>query len=260
MLKLLVWCQDRTISNGITEKVSLELGVRYDRLRLRLYLGWLSRGDVSKSLHLGRSIRRGCCWFGLGGLRARLWQAIAYSVRVLTVVLFAKSRYRYIPYWCLKLDEWMCSVMVVRRKSLAISAKIGVMANSTLVAITNDVGILVCAEWAIAMNAIVTLGSCWRIGYGFVERDEAVVGVVTSSILDAAGAVIPIWAIQALVANSNDILYCVSRLDCGAIGWQTLSHPSQMAAWRALRPGDKSLLANVLRVVCSEAGMKAWLG
>lgn len=154
----------------------------------------------------------------------------------------------------------MCSVVVVRRKSFAVGAEISVMADSTLVTITNDVGILICAEWAIAMDAIVTLGSCWRIGYGFVKWDEAVVGVVTSSILDAARAVIPIWAIQALVANSNDILYIVSRLNCGAIGWQTLSHPSQMAAWRALRPGDRSLLANVLRVVCSDAGMKAWLG
>ena len=240
--------------------MSLELGVGYDRLRLRLHLGWLSRGDVSYSLHLGRGIRRGCCWFGLCSLGARLWQAIAYSVRVLTIVLFAKSRYRYIPYWCLKLDERMCSIVVVCRKSLAVGAKISVVANSTLVAITNDVGILVCAKWAIAMDAIVTLGSCRRVGYGFVEWDEAVIGVVTSSILDTAGAVIPIWAIQALVADSNDILYIISKLHCGAIGWQTLSHPSQMAAWRALRPGDKSLLANVLRVVCSEAGMKAWLG
>ena len=150
--------------------------------------------------------------------------------------------------------------MVVRRKCFAVGAKISVMADSTLVAITNDVGILVCAEWAIAMDAIVTLGSSWRVGYGFVEWDEAVIGVVTSSILDAARAVIPIWAIQALVANSNNILCIVSRLRCGAIDWQTLSHPSQMAAWRVLRPGDKSLLANTLRVVCSEAGIKAWLG
>ena len=260
LLKLLAWCQDRAISDGITEEVSLELGVRHDRLRLRLYLGWLSRGDVSYSLHLGRCIRRGCCRFGLGSLGTRLWQAISYSVRVLAIVLFAKSRYRYIPYGCLELDERMCSVMVVRRKSFAVGAEISVMADSTLVAIANDVGILICAEWAIAMDAIVTLGSCWRVGYGFVKWDEAVIGVVTSSILDAARAVIPIWAIQALVANSNDILYIVSRLNCGAIGWQTLSHPSQMAAWRALRPGDRSLLANVLRVVCSEAGIKAWLG
>ena len=238
----------------------MELGVWHNRLRPRLYLGWLSRGDVSYSLHLGRSIRRGRCWFGLGCLRARLWQAIAYSVRVLAIVLFAKSRYRYIPDWCLELDERMCSVVVVRRKRLAVGAKVSVMTDSTLVAITNDVGILVCTEWAIAMDAIMALGSSWRVGYGFVEWDEAVIGVVTSSILDAARAVIPIWAIQALVANSNNILCIVSKLRCGAIGWQTWSHPSQMAAWRALRPGDKSLLANVLRVVCSEAGMNAWLG
>ena len=179
---------------------------------------------------------------------------------MLTVVLFAKGRHRYIPDWCLELDERVCFVVVVRRKSLAVGAKISVMANSTLVAVTDDVGILVCAEWAIAMDAIVTLGSCRRIGYGFVERDEAVIGVFTSSILDAAGAVIPIWAVQALVANSDDILDTVSRLHCEANGWQTLSHPSQMAAWWALRPGDKSLLANVLRVVCSDAGMKAWPG
>ena len=260
MLNLLAWCQDRTISDGITEENSLELGIGYDRLGLRLDLGWLSWADTGYSLHLGCSIRRGCRWFGLGSLRARLRQAIAYSVRVLTIVLFAKSRYRYVPDWCLEFDERMCSIVVVRRESLAIGAEISVVANSTLVTITNDVGILVCAEWAITMDSVVALGSCRWIGYGFVERDEAVIRVVTSSILDAAGAVIPIWAVQALVANSKDILHIVSRLHCGAIGRQTLSHPSQMAAWRTLRPGDKSLLANVLRVVCSEAGMKAWLG
>lgn len=85
-------------------------------------------------------------------------------------------------------------------------------------------------------------------------------GMVTSGTLNAARAVIPVWAVQTLVADTDDILYAVSELLDKARDQHTLLHPSQMAAWRTLRPGAKSLLANMLSVVCSEAGMKAWLG
>ena len=81
--------------------------------------------------------------------------------------------------------------------------------------------------------------------------------MITSGTLDTARAVIPIWAIQALVANTSDILKAVNELSDKARGQHTLLHPSQMAWWRTLRPGARSLLANILSVVCSEAGMKA---
>lgn len=85
-------------------------------------------------------------------------------------------------------------------------------------------------------------------------------GMVTSGTFDAAGAVIPVWAVQALVANTSDILNAVNELSDQARDQHTLLHPSQIAWWRTLRPGARSLLANILSVVCSEAGMKAWLG
>lgn len=150
--------------------------------------------------------------------------------------------------------------MVMLRESLAVGAEISVVADCALVAIANNIRILVHAKRSIAMYAIMALDARGWIGYGFVQWDEAMTKVVTSSILDTARAVIPIRAIQALVADTNHVLYDVSMLFDEVFRWHTLSHPSQIAAWRTLRPGAKSLLANMFSVVCSEAGIKAWLG
>lgn len=76
------------------------------------------------------------------------------------IILLAKSRYGHVPYRSLELDERMCSVVIMCRKSFAVGAEIGVVAHRTLVAITDNIGILVCAKRAIAMDTVMTLETC----------------------------------------------------------------------------------------------------
>ena len=42
-----------------------------------------------------------------------------------------------------------------------------------------------------------------------------------------------------------------------ALGKRTLSHPSQMAKWRKLRPGEQSMLVLLSNLVDEHAGAKA---
>lgn len=52
----------------------------------------------------------------------------------------------------LELDKGMCTVVAVRRNSLAISAVVGIIADCTLVADSSDVARVVLAERTIAKD------------------------------------------------------------------------------------------------------------
>lgn len=113
---------------------------------------------------------------------------------------------------CLKLDERMGPVMVIGRASLAVCAEVKVMADRTLVANASDVGGIVLvarAQGSIAANAHVHRLST-SVGMNIRERlidgCKAVVGVDKGSVDNAFRAVIPIWAVQALVADTSNVL------------------------------------------------------
>ena len=131
---------------------------------------------------------------------------------MLAILFLAKGSYRHISHRCLELDERVCAVVAVCRQGLAIGAEISVVAHCTLVTVAKNIVALVFAQWTIAVDAIMTLCSHRRVRNGLVEWDKSMTRVVTVSKFDAAGAVIPIWAIQAFVANTNNILRAVSRL------------------------------------------------
>lgn len=62
-------------------------------------------------------------------------------------------------------------------------------------------------------------------------------GVEDRGRLDTLGAVIPVGAVQALVANANDMLVTVRQCSSIEVNRQTFSQPSQMAAWTLRPPG-----------------------
>jgi hypothetical protein len=89
------------------------------------------------------------------------------------------------------------------------------VADCALVSVTLDEGLnSVCgiAEWSIAVDAVVASlrgvrsGQNGEIVEWFVDRNESVTKVDEVSIWVACGAEIPIWAVEALVTNTVDIL------------------------------------------------------
>jgi hypothetical protein len=97
-------------------------------------------------------------------------------------------------------------VVLVVRVSLAVAAEIRVVADGTLVASALDVVVLALAEWSIAVDAdMARLAIAWSRDR-LVQRCEAVAWVDERGVLDALGAVVPVWAVQALVADTEDWL------------------------------------------------------
>ena len=82
------------------------------------------------------------------------------------------------------------------------------MAHGALIAHTCDVGLvcLVAAQWTIAVDAEVADDWCLSIRNRSVDGCKAVTRVDDASSLDAVAAVIPIWAVQALMAHTIDLL------------------------------------------------------
>ena len=99
-------------------------------------------------------------------------------------------------------------VVLVAGVRLAVLAEVCVVAYSALVASTLDVGkvLLVLAKGPIAVDAVVTATAGKRLGKGFIDRHEAVTRVDDLSALQALRAVVPVGAIQALVADTIDEL------------------------------------------------------
>lgn len=96
------------------------------------------------------------------------------------------------------------------RQSLAVGAEIGVVADSTLVAVTDDIRPLVLAKRTIAEDGVVSLGAHWWIRNCLVDRNKAVSWVDVASTLHTSGAIIPVRAVHALVTYPINVLYQVS--------------------------------------------------
>lgn len=72
------------------------------------------------------------------------------------------------------------------------------------------------------------------------DRNESVTGVNEAGVWQAGSAEVPIWAIEALVANAEDVLKMISLDISRWFNQHTLSQPSQIALWPTLRPGASS--------------------
>jgi hypothetical protein len=153
----------------------------------------------------------------------------------------------------LELDERMGLVVFIGRVGLAAGTEVEIMADSTLVTSAANIrgpaaGGL--AHGAVAADAHMNRLRCeariWGIGKGLVDRGEAVARVDKAGIHYTVSAVVPIRALEALVADaSNVLIQCVSdnprRLVGGALSL-TLSQPSQIARWALFLPGASLIL------------------
>jgi len=88
----------------------------------------------------------------------------------------------------------------------AVVTEVSIVANCTLVPDTLDVILLVLAKRPIAVNSDVASTVLARHRDGFVDGGKAVLLMNEGGILEALGAVVPIWAVEALVADTEDWL------------------------------------------------------
>ena len=110
--------------------------------------------------------------------------------------------------WSLELDQWVGLIVVVSRHGFAIRAEVCVVTNSAFVSVTPDVRFAasVRAKRAIAIDAAVNLSSSTKVGDRLVQSRKTMARVNLISAEDACRAEVPVWAFQALVSHSSDIL------------------------------------------------------
>ena len=98
--------------------------------------------------------------------------------------------------------------MLVCGSSLTVCAKVSIVADSALESITTDVilATLDSAQWTVAIDAKVSLRTWARESEGLVKRSETVAWMNLCGTEVASGAVVPIRAVQALVAYTNNCL------------------------------------------------------
>jgi len=162
------------------------------------------RLELSNSLDLA-----GCIGNNLRGLRKALERAanvpVAHVANVTASILIHSGDADVLDR-SLELDERVSAVVVVARQSLTGSAEVGVVAYGTLEASAHDVrwDSLILAQWAITVDA--SMASEHRLGLRnrVVDGGEAVTSVLERGVCNTSGAVVPVWAVEALVANAVD--------------------------------------------------------
>jgi hypothetical protein len=144
---------------------------------------------------------------------------------------------------------------------LAIGTEISVVADSTLVADATDVGwvrFVCCAQGAITADANVNRGrrADRNTRKLLVDGHEAVVRVSEAGVQNAEGAVVPVWAIQTLVANASNVLV-TSIADSLVNLVAARSHLHlDMSRHLSLCHGGREAVAGVVTVnVLAEAGL-----
>lgn len=114
-----------------------------------------------------------------------------------------------------ELDEGMSLVVLIGWAGLAAGTEIGVMADGTLVSVTNNVcrvSAVQVAERSVTADAVMTrllaesTRRCGDISNWLIDGHKSVARVNEVSIDDAAAAVVPVRAVKALVADTVDIL------------------------------------------------------
>lgn len=96
--------------------------------------------------------------------------------------------------------------MAVGWQCLAVGAKVGIMAHSTLVSIADNAGLAVFtfAQRSIAVHTEVALRAKRTIWYRLIKWDEAMPWMLVTSRLDTRGTVIPVRTVHAFMAHAVD--------------------------------------------------------
>ena len=104
----------------------------------------------------------------------------------------------------------MSPVVSISGECLAVGTEVSVVAHGALVSIASDVVSLVFAERTITTNVLMRHRTTNGTGDVLVDRRKTVTGMDMAGALDTGIAVIPVGAVQALVANTIDVLLFVS--------------------------------------------------
>ena len=211
--------EDGAVSDIISDEVGNQFfldGRSRKLLGLLLDLGGLlglglGRLEISYCLNLRRSIcgRSGC---GLSRLGHGAAPAIAHDRHRLAILVIAHGGDRNVPDGGLELDEGMRFIVGVGRVGLAVGTEVRVVADGALVPVSGDVRLKAAggvAERSIAIDSIVTgpAGEWSALGGVRLEhRDELVLGVDKAGVDETFRAVVPVWTVHALVANTIDVL------------------------------------------------------
>jgi hypothetical protein len=126
----------------------------------------------------------------------------------LSVLVIVHSSDAYATDRSLELDKRMGVVMPVAWVGFAVLAKVGIVAYSALVADALDIWyvLLVFAKRTVTVDAIVTVAAIQRFSQGLIDGYKAMAGVNMVSTLDTVWAIVPVWAVQALMADTIDEL------------------------------------------------------
>ena len=108
----------------------------------------------------------------------------------------------------LELDQGMGAVVTKRWNSFAVGTEIGIVADSTLVACATDILLagLAGAGISIAVNTKMHLLMRVEVCNLFEKSSETMTRMDFRGAENTGGAVIPVRAAQALVANTKDVL------------------------------------------------------
>jgi hypothetical protein len=133
---------------------------------------------------------------------------VTHLFHPLSVVVFSKRSNRDMANWGLELDQWVGLIVVMSRHGFAIRAKVCVVANSAFVSVALDVPFAasVRAKRTITIDAAVNLSSSTKIGDRLVQSRKTMARVNLIGAEDACRAEVPVWAFQAFVSHSSDIL------------------------------------------------------
>jgi hypothetical protein len=125
----------------------------------------------------------------------------------------------------------MGMVVAVARDGLAVGAEVRIVANRTLVAHTLDIRLilLVFAKRTVTVDAVVARASRDRLGQRLIDWHKTVARVNVLHAQDTLRAVIPVGAVQALVANTIDELGMLVEGQNLIKCTRTFSQPSQTA-------------------------------
>lgn len=196
------------VQQGVERWQLINRLLHWNRDRAGFLILEFSRLEISDSLDLGSSIgMRHRNHLDVGSLRLGGRAAVAHDANVAALILIL-SRNIYVTNGSLEHDERVSTVVVVCRQCFARGTEVYVVADGAFVAHALDVGLvgILAAEWSIAVDA--EMSDCRRalVSDWLVESGEAVTWVGLASILDTVIAVIPVWAIQALVTHAVDLL------------------------------------------------------
>lgn len=103
----------------------------------------------------------------------------------------------------------MSAVVGIGWAGLAAGTEISVIADSTLEAVATDVQRLRHTQRTITVNTVMESVVCSRacgIDNRIVDGDEAVAWVDELRVWNAGLAVVPVWAVEALMADTIDVL------------------------------------------------------